>query len=60
MGLAASDQETRQRLREDRGVGLGAASVQVAERLADVTAVSDGASKLSRGPAGSTRCADWH
>ena len=60
MGLAASDEEARERFGEDGGVRFCAARVQVAQRLADVAAVSDGASELSRGPAGSTRGADWH
>jgi hypothetical protein len=60
MGLAASDEEARERVSEDGGVRFGAARVQVAQRLADVAAVADGASELSRGPAGSTRGADWH
>ena len=60
MGLAASHEEARERFGEDRGVRFFAARVQVAQRLADVAAVSDGASELSRGPAGSTRGADWH
>jgi hypothetical protein len=60
MGLAARDQEARERFGEDRSVGLGASCIQVAQRFADVAAVSDGASKLSRGPTGSTRGADWH
>jgi hypothetical protein len=60
MGLAASDEEARERFGEDGGVRLFASRVQVAQRLADVAAVSDGASELSRGPAGSTRGADWH
>jgi hypothetical protein len=60
MGLAAGDEEARERFGEDGGVGFFASGVQVAQRLADVAAVSDGASELSRGPAGSTRGADWH
>jgi hypothetical protein len=60
MGLAACDEEARERFGQDRGVRFFASRVQVAQRLADVAAVSDSASELSRGPAGSTRCADWH
>ena len=60
MGLAAGDQEARQRLGEDGGVGLGAARVEVAQRLTDAAAVSNGARELARAPAGSTHGADCH
>jgi hypothetical protein len=60
MGLAASDEEARERLGEDGGVRFFASRVQVAQGLADVAAVTDGASELSRGPAGLTLGADWH
>jgi hypothetical protein len=60
MGLAASHKEARERFGEDGGVRFFASRVEVAQRFADVAAVSDGASELSRGPAGSTRGADWH
>jgi hypothetical protein len=48
MGLTACDQEPRERVREQRRTGLRAVRVEVAQRLADVAAVIDGARKLTR------------
>jgi hypothetical protein len=59
MGLAASDEEARERFGEDGRVRLGASRIQVTQRFADVAAISNGARELTRGPAGSTRGADW-
>ena len=51
MGLAARDEEVRERVREDLGVGLGAVGVEVAKGRADVAAVLDRAGELTRAAA---------
>lgn len=48
MGLAAIDEETCQRLGDDRGLGLAAVRVQVTQRLRDPAAVLDRPRKLTR------------
>jgi hypothetical protein len=53
MGLAAGDEEARERFGEHGRVRLGAVGVQVAECLADALAAFDGARKLTRPAAGS-------
>ena len=46
MGLAAGDEEPRERLGHDDRVGLRAATVEVAQRGADLPALSHGPCQL--------------
>ena len=60
MGLAARDEEARERFGQDRGVRLVTARVEMAQCFADVAAVFDGPRQLPRGAAGSPHGADCH